>query len=199
MVIDNPSTRVMSVLSDELHASSWQNISEAIKFYIENGFSYKNVPWTVPKHISMITCPDRNRTYTTNTAVDLVGSSEQSFLWLHELGDLPRGKYVTCTPCFRNEPVIDILHQTNFMKVELFANEVADEKTLHNIIDTAYTFFSSLKGHRKSLAIEKTDDGFDITNNGIEIGSYGIRHHANLSWIYGTGIAEPRFTTSISL
>jgi hypothetical protein len=30
--------------------------------------------------------------------------------------------------------------------------------------------------------------------NDIEIGSYGMREYENFKWIYGTGMAEPRFS-----
>jgi hypothetical protein len=30
--------------------------------------------------------------------------------------------------------------------------------------------------------------------NGFELGSYGVRQYHDITWIYGTGIAEPRFS-----
>ena len=47
------------------------------------------------------------------------------------------------------------------------------------------------------LEIIKTDIGYDITINGEELGSYGIRKCEFLKWIYGTGCAEPRLSTLI--
>jgi hypothetical protein len=47
---------------------------------------------------------------------------------------------------------------------------------------------------RKLIKIEKTKEGSDLTIDGIEIGSYGVRNHKNIIWVYGTGLAEPRFS-----
>lgn len=48
---------------------------------------------------------------------------------------------------------------------------------------------------------DKTEDGYDInlTVDGeiIELGSYGIRHHKSVLWAYGTGVAEPRFSSAL--
>lgn len=35
---------------------------------------------------------------------------------------------------------------------------------------------------------------YDLVYRGIELGSYGIRECEFLTWIYGTGVAEPRLT-----
>ena len=45
----------------------------------------------------------------------------------------------------------------------------------------------------------KTDEGYDLEINGIEVGSYGARYHAKIGWwAYGTGLAEPRYTTAMN-
>lgn len=43
-------------------------------------------------------------------------------------------------------------------------------------------------------SIEKVDYGYDLLLSGIEVGSYGFREYKNNKWIYGTGLAEPRFS-----
>jgi hypothetical protein len=41
----------------------------------------------------------------------------------------------------------------------------------------------------------RSDESYDIECNGVELGSYGVRHFENIDWIYGTGLAEPRLST----
>jgi len=38
---------------------------------------------------------------------------------------------------------------------------------------------------------------YDLMYNDNELGSYGIRKHMNMSWIYGTGCAEPRLSFTV--
>ena len=45
-----------------------------------------------------------------------------------------------------------------------------------------------------NFEIVKTEEGLDIELNGIEIGSYGYRSYKDFHWIYGTALAEPRFS-----
>jgi hypothetical protein len=47
---------------------------------------------------------------------------------------------------------------------------------------------------KKAIVVQPTDDCMDLTINGIEVGSYGKREFKNIKWIYGTGLAEPRFS-----
>ncbi len=182
------------------HDIDWGLLAYAIEWYKACGFIYIEVPWIVATSINMLTCPDEeNLLKIGNSSFSLVGSSEQSFLKLDFDGELPSGKYVACSPCFRNE-VVDAWHQRTFMKVELFCND--DMGALHAIIGYAERFFiDAIKNERKTNAkLEKvdTDDGIDIQLNGIEIGSYGIRRLSkNKSWIYGTGLALPRFTQAL--
>ena len=41
----------------------------------------------------------------------------------------------------------------------------------------------------------KTAEGYDLQIGGVEVGSYGVRSHRGFKWAYGTGLAEPRFST----
>lgn len=122
----------------------------------------------------------------------LVGSAEQGFVSLDRLKVLGRGNFMSCTPCFRREDVHDILHRPYFMKVELYKNDVVDESALSEMISHAYEFFSLAA----SPKVVKTSEGFDIEINNIEVGSYGLRKYNNLQWVYGTGVALPRYSTA---
>ena len=133
----------------------------------------------------------------------LVASGEQGFLYLYLKGFLPKGKYFTITPCFRDE-VFDFLHTKYFMKTELIVTENVCEEELKKLIDVAFEFFSlylpkdNLSIY-KSLDSDSTDIFYTDENNAFELGSYGIRNCNYLTWIYGTGVAEPRFSRIVEL
>lgn len=190
---------------------NWEFLSKAIDFYKTKGYQYIEVPWMVPMSTIMITCPYEDLAYKlvdVSTDPDgLVGSAEQSFMHLSLTGQLAKGKYVTCSPCFRKEPTVDFWHQTQFMKVELFdtittPSEVDDSETL-TMVEQALEFFESIgvpkddgRYNYFQLHTVATPIGYDIELLGVEIGSYGVRTHKDLTWIYGTGIAEPRFSSA---
>ena len=132
----------------------------------------------------------------------LVGSAEQGFVQLM-LNNLlkPSELYVSAGPCFRNESNLDDLHLQSFFKIELMAyfgdniqDRHATEGATQKMVDIAYRCISSLPGLTSEIKIVKTEQGIDLELNGIEIGSYGHRTFRNHNWIYGTGLAEPRFS-----
>lgn len=126
---------------------------------------------------------------------------------------LQKDKLYQCfTPCFRNEYNKSYYHFNMFYKIELFSFHESKNKAkkflkerIQNAMDYNYTRFLP-----KCFEIVKTNQGKDIFLNGIEIGSYGIRkinlsnyiEHRGLGKVedkivyvvYGTGLAEPRFT-----
>lgn len=188
---------------------NYENISKAIDHYKSGGYTYVDVPWYVTKDIIMMTKPqiDIPDYQLSANGKYLIASGEQGFLYSIMKGYLAPGKYVTCTPCYRFESQ-DWLHRKTFMKVELieFSFDMSKELDFRIGFNHAYTFFHTLIPLRKisPLSIEKSDRGpldvidpLDFTLNGVEIGSYGLRKYKNLvQWTYGTGIAEPRFTTA---
>jgi hypothetical protein len=171
----------------------WKLIGMAIDFYESRGFKRLDVPWAVSLATSSVTCPDTSRMYPFGDMV-LVGSAEQSFMEAQFLSSLAPGRYVSCTPCFRNEPVVDELHQKYFMKVELYSNE-ADQSGLDlEFAELAQLF---LDAHADTEAeIVTTGEGVDLEVAGIEVGSYSSRVHNGCAWTCGTGLAEPRFSTA---
>ena len=167
--------------------------------YEELGYKRVEVPWTVTKEISDITRPEGAKDFQLvhdNNKV-LVASAEQSFLYQYAKGFLPKGRFQAITPCFRFEN-IDGTHSKTFMKNELINTEHVDDVHLQEMILDAKTFFDHfINIHEPRTQIVQTgDQSFDITFKGIELGSYGIRSCSFLTWIYGTGVAEPRFTTA---
>lgn len=170
-------------------------LHESTLFYESKGFKRIESPWTVTKEISGITKPPEVIDYEIiGKNKVLVGSGEQSFLYLYLKGFLPPGNYQTITPCFREE-IFDFLHTKYFIKNELIVTEDVDMKTLLLVLESAKDFFS--KYLDRNLITEEWDRknlSVDLLYDGIEIGSYGIRSCNFLKWIFGTGAAEPRLS-----
>ena len=138
---------------------------------------------TKPENVSNWEISNKNKV--------LVGSGEQGFLYLYLKGFLPKGKFSTITPCFRDEK-FDETHTKYFMKNELIITDDVTEESLECIISEAKQFFE--KELESTIDTIKTEDGYDLMCGGIELGSYGIRSCDYLDWIYGTGCAEPRMS-----
>lgn len=172
-------------------------ISNSILFYEENGFKRVEVPWTVTKGISDITKPKDAKEFQLvhENGKVLVASAEQSFLYQYAKGFLPKGRFQAVTPCFRHES-FDSIHTKYFIKNELIDTS---DVSLDNLKDVLYTAFDFLKSHFKfELNILQTSiNSYDIMCQDVELGSYGIRSCDFLTWIYGTGVAEPRLSLAI--
>jgi hypothetical protein len=119
------------------------------------------------------------------------------------------GSYCAITPCFRNETVLDDLHQPYFMKLELISWDKTTPEDLSKMIAGARLY---IENDEAGLWIDviKNDDpdplsvsqAYDIVTNSqkIELGSYGIRSHPKVGrWVYGTGLAEPRYSYAIEV
>jgi len=168
-------------------------ISKAQQFYTEGGYINIETPWMVSKDVAKITRPPNilNKDYFVNSNKCLVASGEQSFLYLYSKGQLLDGKWQTTTPCFRDE--VSYYHRKFFIKTELIEiNPKNPTVSLDRILLHAKSCIGLHTGI--SPEIRKTDDGLDLEIGGVEIGSYGIRKYSNLTWVYGTGIAEPRLS-----
>lgn len=176
-------------------------IADAIEYYQDNGYKLIDVPWTVPENVIRITA-HQNINLENSKYLDkhLVGSAEQSFLHLIKTGQLKAGKFCAVTPCFRNDDE-DELHQKYFMKLELI--HIVSEwwkwsNSLETMIHDAKDFFSlHVPAIVTKTGDDRSDESYDIESNGTELGSYGIRHHENMHWVYGTGLAEPRLSIVI--
>lgn len=178
-------------------------LGEAIAFYKARGYTYVEAPWAVSDKSVAITCPHPIYTADVNHLGALVGSAEQSFLHLDLGGRLGTGRFVACTPCFRLGDMEDDLHFPTFMKVELYQNGPAGMFDLIKMMDDAGALFRELGASPDDLSAPTNGDGWDIALNGIEIGSYGARVHeledgSNHLWLYGTGLALPRFEQALA-
>jgi phenylalanyl-tRNA synthetase alpha subunit len=171
-------------------------LDSSIAFYKSFGFERIESPWAVSQSVINITKPKNipDSFILNHNNKGLVASGEQSFLYLYLKGYLPKGRFQTITPCFRYDEY-DSLHSKQFIKNELIITkfDLSNKSTIENIVDLAYKFFQK---HGLTCDKVKTDDGFDLVYKGIEIGSYGYRECDFLSWVYGTGLAEPRFSNT---
>lgn len=171
----------------------YKKIYDAIEYYKYKGFKNIEVPWETSKEYREITFNGKDFDPISKNRY-LVGSAEQSFAMLHHMKKIPRGSYVSCTPCFRGDE-LDKYHQEYFLKVELFDTNDTSEKRLIHIINLACKFFNK---YIPVNILQTNNFEYDInTSSGIELGSYGIRRYNDLIWIYGTAIAEPRLSKSL--
>ena len=176
-----------------------QLLNYAEIYYQLNGFKKIEVPWTVNKEISDLTKPPLRRDFILEGKV-LVGSAEQSFLDMFFANQIKKGRYVSTTPCFRDEEVLDDLHHQYFLKTELIQIGDVSFRSLQEIIGTAIGFFSQFI----PVEIVKLDEeSFDIYSlkSHIELGSYGIHRFSlngqKIEYIFATGCAVPRLSTVI--
>ena len=211
-----------TILNDTTELSSLSSIVKASiqQFILENNMinygliataisNYKNlckyqeisVPWLVCKKTIDITRPSHARPFET-FAGQLVASGEQSLLEIRSALNRNQ-KYLCATPCFRDEAQLDNWHLQYFFKVELMHVQPDNEQAaLSQMISDAYNFFNrQLLTSSIMTKIDRitTAEGVDITINGVEVGSYGIREHEGFKWVYGTGLAEPRFSQAVSM
>lgn len=184
----------------------WPLISRAIDYYEDWGYKYKEVPWVASYEAMKVTSPKNSRLFSVDLNY-LVASAEQSFVQMMIDNELYiPGKYVAATPCFRDDN-IDFFHRRYFFKVELievFSEPIKNKsREIKRIANLALEFMHEHTGNHRHWNTEnfptlfKTKEGLDITINDIEVGSYGYRKYKNFYWLYGTGIAEPRFSQSI--
>lgn len=171
--------------------------------YRTMGYQQVEVPWIVAEQIlhltSPITTPHLLVKPEGQTKIGgLIGSGEQGLLAIRE--QLKIGKWMTLTPCFRVEPKYDNLYKQQFIKIELM--EVLDPKEgqkdwfLKGMISNAVRVMSTWE---RDVKLVETKDGFDLQVNEIEVGSYGLRQWGDFHWIYGTGLAEPRFSVAVGV
>ena len=183
----------------------YKNISDSINYYNLNNFQRIEVPWTVSPYISNLTKPAEKKNFSLPEKNKvLIGSAEQGFLYLYLKEFLPKGKYQSVTPCFRDEEW-DYLHTKYFIKNELIITDIVTTQELEKTVGICFTFFKSILDKystfdNSKLLIKKiNDNSYDIEYNNIELGSYGIRENEFIKYIYATGCAEPRLSKTITL
>lgn len=172
---------------------NWSFLAHALIEFRNLNYEYIEVPWYINKMYTDYTF-NSNNTFLLKYNNHLVGSAEQSFIYYILTNQIPYGKYCSITPCFRDEPILDDLHHKTFMKLELmyFYPNVKIEN-IFSMMDDVKNVYKKLFNISLDV-VNITDKTYDLYFNGIEIGSYGIREVTNYSILYGTGLAEPRFS-----
>jgi hypothetical protein len=194
----------------------YKRLQHAVTYYEKCGFKYIDVPWAVSEEAVNITRPawavgDSLQYKAGGTPLFPVASAEQSFIQLqldainNPLESRITGSFCALTPCFRNEPVLDDLHQPYFMKVELISWDKTTREDMNKMIAGARLLFEenlwvTCVHNAEPDPIGVTAYDLVTTHTGIELGSYGIRETEKLGrWLYGTGLAEPRYSYALEL
>lgn len=182
----------------------YELLAHATSYYRREGYAQVEVPWLVKPIIDDMTRPHDVREFSVpSLGLHLCASGEQGFLQsLSEHGFTLDKKYFTVTPCFRDNEEDDV-HQLQFMKLELglftrkreYVGKYTDE-----LMNTARFLFNNESPATVSSVI--TDIGMDLrgklkpgySSDSVELGSYGYRVVNDGYWIYGTGLALPRFS-----
>ena len=172
-------------------------LNDSIIYYEDKGFKRIETPWLVTGAVDNITKPPDAVPFIVEAKKkNLIASGEQGFLYLYLKEYLPKGKFQTVTPCFRNDS-FDFTHSKYFMKNELIQTDEVNKLRLEDIVENSLAFLQSR--FPVPLRVDETPDGFDIMLDDYELGSYGIRECDFLKWIYGTACAEPRTSKLITL
>lgn len=172
---------------------NYARIGQAQTFYRAAGYGNVEVPWIVTPAAVVATLPPKKKMIQSNFGCH-VGSAEQGFIQMMIDGTLEPGKWQATGPCFREEEEYNELTRQTFFKTELIWYMPEDEKSAYEQVmnDALQCFFAISDGD--AFNIMQTDEGVDIFCNGVELGSYGVRKMGDHLWVFGTGIAEPRFT-----
>ena len=171
----------------------YAKIADGVAQYREHGYVYRDVPWLLDKQSVQLAAPEGARQFETFMGC-LPASGEQSFYHQMVLGLLAKGRRQTVTPCFRDEPITNNLTRTHFLKLELIDVDPDDvDVSLNAMVDAAYKLMYRLG--IETRRVPQSDGSIDLVSlDGVELGSYGVRHSDGYSWVYGTGLAEPRFS-----
>lgn len=177
-------------------------ISHAILAFKSMGFEYREVPWIVPNDVAELTTPKNTCNLLvykdvgpTNSDKELsgalIGSAEQGFLQVYDTLKVG-GEYVAVSPCFRVEQTFSPGNvQDQFFKVELFIKDPGDRNlAVAHLVSSARRLMNTWE---RNIAEVKTEAGIDLQIRGVEVGSYGFRESGRFRWVYGTGLALPRF------
>lgn len=165
-------------------------------------FKDKMVPALVDPDVMKHTCPagvHDDRLYGAGTDT-VVASAEQSFLQLEKDGQLEPGNWMALTPCYRDEPVMDETHLPVFLKLELM--KLTDDTNFYTRSEALWVATKMQKFFMEFYAmpttILETEDGWDVMYEDLELGSFGVRRTMRgKSYIYGTGLAEPRASIAL--
>lgn len=179
----------------------YELLAKAVEFYRRAGFFQVEVPWMVSPISDSLTRPEGRRAFeVVPTGLNLCASGESGLRerWSLDNHIYPDVDYFTVTPCFRDEsPGRELTHSREFMKLEL-GRATSDLKVAQR---TALMYFDNARAFAESIhpklrfSLQNTGGGhYDLEYQGLELGSYGVRSGHDSYWVYGTGLALPRFS-----
>ena len=183
-------------------------IGSAQFLYKKCGFINVETPWVVGEE-AMVTAPNPSKVtlISGHPYKALVGSAEQGFLQHIIDGTIEDGDYQSTGPCFRQEDFYNDLTKPYFLKTELISINPTNKLIKLDAIITAarrvLTRLAAILAADSSIAesinVKDMEDGsYDIQLGEIELGSYGIRKWKDTTWVYGTGVAEPRLSNAVA-
>lgn len=199
--LHNYTSSILETSINNIPDINWGLLAKAQQYYQEQ-FLYQETPFIVPVSYNKLTKPHDEPSFILNNGIfkekehELVGSAEQGFIYLALRKQLKSHKLCSISPCFRSDDY-DSLHFPWFMKLELF-HLSNDPKDILPILNYSLLFFKSQFNGNYTI-IQTAEQSWDILLNGIEIGSYGLRILDDLQFIYGTGLALPRFSQAIQM
>lgn len=175
--------------------------------YFSSKYNIVDVPYIVDVDVSNTTKPIWADNLHHSKDKVYIASGEQSFIQLMKEGKLPYGRSMCLTPCYRDESILDDLHLKMFMKLELIyfpdpnlwqntnLAKISTELKVIEILQDALEFYERYSDNIE--VVEVDENQLDIYINGIEVGSYGLRETEYGNFVYGTGLALPRFNQAI--
>ena len=176
----------------------WSLLAKASQFYLQAGFVQKETPFAIAEKYHTYIKPHDNKSFVLDQGIfkeephELVGSAEQGFIYLLLNNQIqPFERLFSITPCFRFD-TYDCLHQPWFMKLELFhySSNIDDLKSMITLVKD---FLTSISKFSVDL-VNTGKNTYDLEINSIEVASFGFRVVEGLTFIYGTGLALPRFS-----
>lgn len=177
----------------------YELLDKASKYYADLGYERIEVPWMVTPEVDRITKPREVESLEVKQkGKNLIASGEQGFLYLMLKGYLPKGKYQTITPCFRDDSY-DFTHSKVFMKLELIDTLNYGQLAVDRLVKDANDLFNSIFKYPEHFNTTNIANITDINYHEVELGSYGCREHQHLKWVFGTGLAEPRTSRLLKL
>lgn len=172
-------------------------ILKALAYYQSIGYELVSVPYLVEPKYSKATSPDGRVDLEHNGKV-YVASAEQGFLQMLDKGLIPKHpkKYCAITPCYRDEDILNDTHYNIFLKIELFG---LYDNFYQSMMCEAMSFMHKNGVATKTERVDVNQIDLISVNSGVELGSYGRRLWEGISYDYGTGLAEPRFSLESDL
>lgn len=167
---------------------NWNRISYALELAKASGYEHIDVPWSVLTNTNaLFNRPQDAPLLIDQSHVGLIRSAESAFFSSYLKDNLSPGRYVTCVPDYNESG----------LSVYLFRTDRTDAIALYNLIDDAEKIYrNDIRGiHPKEISRVSTSDGVSIVIRGVVIGTYGVRKIGNLSWVHGTAMKEPAFST----